>query len=204
MEPHSRCGRMLVQLLYFRLEVEAALSGEATGSMRRRKRWDEATYRPTSKEVLEVLELMLAPTSLEGIALAVDANRRAFRGGLSRTSASALLAVLEQLEQQGVVEARESGSLLPGAGPMWWSVDRWEERRRQEEERQAAADEAAADRAKLRAAQWRTGPEISEALREERAKGGSPLKRAVDATREENDRMYKEHQRRMLGEGGAS
>ncbi|WP_280919298.1 hypothetical protein [Streptomyces sp. SPB4] len=148
------------------------------------------------------MDLLPGPEGEDRIVLAIDANRCALRGDAPRTSAAALRAMLEQMENEGTVRRFAPGALdLPRFGPRWWSVAR---ARQRDEERQAAAGQPLDSDAKLLRAQGRRETQISEDLQEERASGGSPLKRAVDATLEANRRRYQEYRRRSGGEGGAN
>ncbi len=173
--------------------------------MRRRRRSHEDVHRPSTEEILEALDLLPGPGEEERIALAIDANRCALRGGAARTSAADLRAMLEQMESAGTVRRFAPDSLdRPQSGPRWWSAAR---ARQQAEERRTAAERASDVGTKPTSARGRHEAEIaeiSEALQEERARGGSPLKRAVDATLEANERTYQEYRRRSGGEGGAN
>ncbi|MET3987880.1 hypothetical protein [Streptomyces sp. PvR034] len=162
----------------------------------------EDSHQPSAEEILEVMDLLPSPEGEDRIVLAIDANRCALRGDAPRTSAAALRTVLEQMEREGMVRRFAPGTLdLPQFGPRWWSEAR---ARQRDEERQAAAERRRDAAVQPMPAQGRREAEISEALREERASGGSPLKRAVDATLEANRRRYQEYRRRSGGEGGAN
>ncbi|MFD3869535.1 hypothetical protein [Streptomyces sp. NPDC058623] len=148
------------------------------------------------------MDLLPRPEGEDRIALAIDANRCALRGDAPRTSAAALRVMLEQMKNEGLVRCFAPGALdLPQFGPRWWSAAK---ARQRDEERQAAAARPLDADVKPMPAQGRREAEISEALQEERAGGGSPLKRAVDATLEANRHKYQEYRRRSAGEGGAN
>jgi hypothetical protein len=187
--------------------------------MGRGKRESDTPYRPTPQEVLDVLETMAKPTGAGTITLALDLKRGALRRRVflrrpARTSPAAVEAALVELERQGVVRSEESRSLLRGVdllggGPVWGTGAMWErERRRTEdqqgrEQRQSAAWRQEIARVEHRG-QWRSEAAGSAGTRSGRDNGGSPLRKAVDATRAENERRYDEWQRRRAGEGGAS
>ncbi len=166
------------------------------------RRGHEDVHQPSVEEILEVMDLLPGPEREDRIALAIDANRYALRGDAPRTSTADLRVMLEQLESEGTVRRFAPGTLdLPQFGPRWWSAAR---ARQKDEERQAAAGRSSDADVKPLPTRGRRGAEISEALREERTNGGSPLKRAVDATLEANRRRYQEYRRRSGGEGGAN
>ncbi|MFG2721730.1 hypothetical protein ACGFW5_26090 [Streptomyces sp. NPDC048416] len=170
--------------------------------MRRRRLDHEDAHQPSEEEILEALDLLPCPDREDRIALAIDANRCALKGDAPRTSAHALRAMLEQMESDGTVRRFAPGTLdLPQLGPRWWSVAR---ARQEAEERQTAAGRASDTDTKPTPAQRRREAEFAEARQEERDGGGSPLKRAVDATLEANERRYRECRRRSGGEGGAN
>ncbi|MEU9192733.1 hypothetical protein [Streptomyces hundungensis] len=170
--------------------------------MRRRRPDHEDVHQPSAEEILEALDLLPGPDGEDRIALAIDANRCALKGNAPRTSAATLRAMLEQLETEGTVQRFAPRTYDPPEfGPRWWSAAR---AREEAEERQAEAERAADADAKLKPVQRRRQAEMAEALQEERARGGSPLKRAVDATLEANAHMYREYRRRSGGEGGAN
>lgn len=170
--------------------------------MRQRRLGQEDAHQPSAEEILEVMDLLPGPEREDRIVMAIDANRCALRGDAPRTLAAALRAMLEQMENEGTVRRFAHGALdLPQFGPQWWSAAR---ARQRDEERQAAAGQPLDSDAKPLRAQGRREAQISEDLQEERASGGSPLKRAVDATLEANRRRYQEYRRRSGGEGGAN
>ncbi|GAA0324809.1 hypothetical protein GCM10010302_74940 [Streptomyces polychromogenes] len=148
------------------------------------------------------MDLLPGPEGEDRILLAIDANRCALRGDAPRTSTAALRAMLEKMENEGTVRRFAPGARdAPQFAPRWWSAAR---ARQRDEEPPAAAGQPLDPDAKPLRAQGRREAQISEALQEERASGGSPLKRAVDATLEANRRRYQEYRRRSGGEGGAN
>jgi hypothetical protein len=145
---------------------------------------------PSAAEVLAVVTDLAAPARADMIAELLDAGRP------TRTDVRALENVLANLERDGRVKGRDRdywrfvGVRVADAGRLWWTNDKWFEAWKQSE-REAARRATPVDR----------GSESS-ALEDERAAGGSPLRKAVDRTLKAHEKHERELRRGDDWRGG--